>query len=510
MKLIFIFALLFSFGLSTQAQLLSTTASLLETNLVENAGFENGKASWTASGGTFSVSTSSPLKDKSSATWDASATSQTLRSKAITVPAALQGQACQGDMQYSGGDTFYSLRVVDGSNVLVSSSATSTLNALAGPKIASVYFLCPSSGSVKIELLSSGDGAVIKLDDFHIRRLTNFGESTSPDVMSANIAAGVVSEETVDFINGSCTGTTTTVCNFNAGYFTVAPNCFTNSPAVSGNTLTAVTAVSASSVTLQSRNTFSNTAQGSTYGLFCQKQGADAKATQTVYRSIPRTVDNVNEFAVKVAATTAVVTEDLDVINGNCSNASNVITCTFNPGIFTVDPAINVSACPNGGGAGGGISDVWGVSTTGFTYRLLTGTNTLSANTACVKISKLGADFKTPTVQPIVINQVQTMTGGSGVNMLSALITNAGSAVISRQDGNWITTATRTGAGLVTIAIPAGTFSTAPVCLCSGGSSNRVCTVNPLATTTSVSTTVATGGSTPTDGDFTIICIGNR
>ena len=75
----FIFPLLFLvstvFGINE-----SDKAFLSRYNYLSNPGFESGKGSWTASGGTYSATTTNVLFGKGSVTWDSSAAAQTLTS----------------------------------------------------------------------------------------------------------------------------------------------------------------------------------------------------------------------------------------------------------------------------------------------------------------------------------------------------------------------------------------------------------------------------------------------
>lgn len=121
----------------------------------DNSGFEQGTSQWTASGGTFTSTTSSPLYGLKSALWTASASSQTVYSnlKSLTTFIGLQGANCMGAISYlyTGTSGDYSLVVSDGTNLLGSVS----LNANTNPQDAYVTFTCPTSGSLEVGLTSN-------------------------------------------------------------------------------------------------------------------------------------------------------------------------------------------------------------------------------------------------------------------------------------------------------------------------------------------------------------------
>lgn len=133
-------------------------------SLLENGGFESGKAGWTNSGGTFAIVTSGSnlLWDKASATFDASSSGQYIQSKLYTVPVGLYGGNCAASIDYLGGDTNLKLVALDGSaNVL----ATRTFESAATEKRSfGISFPCPSSGTFRIRLESLANAAIVAVD----------------------------------------------------------------------------------------------------------------------------------------------------------------------------------------------------------------------------------------------------------------------------------------------------------------------------------------------------------
>jgi hypothetical protein len=109
------------------------------------------------------------------------------------------------------------------------------------------------------------------------------------DTFSAKIsAAGVVSSENSDFINGNCSvaGTSQYTCTFNSGIFTTSPNCQATGLNNTNNILALeFTAVTSSSGVWYTNRADTSAAQASDWRLECQKTGADFVATRTIQGS---------------------------------------------------------------------------------------------------------------------------------------------------------------------------------------------------------------------------------
>lgn len=135
-------------------------------NILVNGGFESGKSKWTASGGTFAVTSSSPMIGNSHATWDSGSASQTLTSTAIAIPdgfKSLNGVAsCL--IEVPTGTATHKLQAYDGTNVVVEQTIHAT-----GKARVSSNFILPSSGNISLRLISvASDEPSIKIDDCHI------------------------------------------------------------------------------------------------------------------------------------------------------------------------------------------------------------------------------------------------------------------------------------------------------------------------------------------------------
>jgi hypothetical protein len=157
------------FGLSSTALSQPNTLKQFQDKieLLENPGFENGKAGWTASAGSFTlITSSSALAGSTSARFNASASGQIVYSKSYTVPKGLWGLPCLGYVKYITTESTnkYRIRAYDGSNVL----AYNDIEASSTAQMAYVPFTCPSSGTVRLEIYSQGDAADIDFDFGHL------------------------------------------------------------------------------------------------------------------------------------------------------------------------------------------------------------------------------------------------------------------------------------------------------------------------------------------------------
>jgi hypothetical protein len=157
------------------AQVTSVTKQeLFYKNLLDNPGFENGRARWTASGGSFSTVTSGSnlLVGRVSATWDASAASQTLTSTAVAIPNGLYGANGYASCRIltPSGTATHKFEVFDGTNVLASTDVISSST----PALSALNFIFPSSGNISVRLLSvASNEPLVAIDDCYVGLATN-------------------------------------------------------------------------------------------------------------------------------------------------------------------------------------------------------------------------------------------------------------------------------------------------------------------------------------------------
>ncbi len=141
----------------------------LDINLLANPGFEAGKARWTASGGSFTISTTSPYDGVNIGSFDASGSSQTLKNSLVAVTAGLAGRACMAGIWYkadsiTAGD--YTLYAEDSTSAALTTALS--LNPTSGAwQLAFVSFICPTAGTTIRLVVNSAvsNPAAISLDD---------------------------------------------------------------------------------------------------------------------------------------------------------------------------------------------------------------------------------------------------------------------------------------------------------------------------------------------------------
>lgn len=186
MKFLILLALVFSVIGRGENNRLSTQQQFLEIkNLLKNPGLEFAKSDWTVSGGTFTITTTSSqvARGQRAASWDGSATAQTLTTGSYTIPAGMFGQNCLAQIHYQNTESSvpYTLEALDGSNNVLGS--VSLTDATGVYTRAEAPFICPSSGSIKLRVRtnsSAGNPAVIYLDDAFLGRnylITNVSQS---------------------------------------------------------------------------------------------------------------------------------------------------------------------------------------------------------------------------------------------------------------------------------------------------------------------------------------------
>lgn len=469
-------------------------------SIIENGGFEDGVTSgWSSTSGTVtSIAAPLSLLGETSAQFDPTAQDDYLRTDYITVPKGLRGAACEARFLYTGSDrnvyakvetesgvTLGSFRYQDGANGIPSHTI---------PGYESVFFKCPTeadittlatNGNIRLVLYqgTATDADLGVFDDVHFGGLIGLIETTTPDTLSARIAGsnGTVTGENVDWIDGNCTRTAAGQysCNYVANTFTVIPNCFlissqsgirTGVANLSSGGINSITFTTTGFNTPDPHYLDINTT------LICQKQGADAKQSVQVYKSIPKIAENVNTFSAYMSgATGSVYGENVDWINGSCSwdNTTKLYTCPIVSGLFSGTPHFSCTQISGGSASTTGSHTCYftTITQTSVSFRLcytVGGTSVCGQYDAILTAAKSNADFKMPTVQPMVIGQVTNSMAESALTNIrieSCKINNTGTAALSDNCASWVASASRTSAGTISANIKAGIFSATPVCV---------------------------------------------
>lgn len=178
--------------------------SSLGVQLLQNPGFEVGVSTgWSNSGGTFTAISagSNLLIGQGSATFQATGSGQYMQSSLYAIPNGLKGRSCTAQILFKGGDANLTLQVTDGTNVLTSAD----LFPAAGPTtLATPSFICPSSGSLRLKLISTASSALVALDQMFL------GENVLTQVSQASLYGGA----TISGCSGAWTTTAGTASAF--------------------------------------------------------------------------------------------------------------------------------------------------------------------------------------------------------------------------------------------------------------------------------------------------------
>lgn len=507
--------------------------------LLENGGFEDGVTSqWSSSPSATAVTGSSALDGETSASFNPSALNDYLRTDYKTIKPGLYGNSCEARFKYTGGDALnWSAKVETESGVTLGyyrngSAGANVLPLHSNPGYESVFFNCPTAadiaslstnGNVRLVIYqgTASDAAAIVVDDVHFGGLIGLVETTLPEMMSAQVitTSGTVSNESADFINGNCTAANPTVCTFQSNVFTVAPNC-TVSVGSHSSVVMAISSVTSSSISIKSiLSTDGNAIATMSFTLSCQKQGADAKQSVQVYKSIPKIASTINRFTAKsTSASPAVISnENADWISGDGSRTgTGNFTYTFAAGTFSAAP--NCGCTPEISGGGQDYTCfISSVSSSAISIITTTnGTVVNPGNGIHLWCDKGATDFTMPTVQPVVLGQVTNSTSeGSALTNVrteTCSINNSGSSSVDTASGmcGWVVSTNRSSAGVVTVTYT-GTFSAEPVCDITPffAANNRLIRITSKSSS-SITITSVDGALAAADTAFNISCTGKR
>jgi len=331
-------------------------------------------------------------------------------------------------------------------------------------------------------------------------------------------STGGVSAENYDWItNTTCTAGTTgeRTCSIVSGTFTITPNCHCTALDTTGETCTFETQ-SATSFKIQTV-TGGGTATNATVNISCQKTGVDyASAIQAQkdfqkikinsYAAVVST-NNVDVFSAKVSATDVVSDENVDFINGNCTNATTgFATCIFKPGIFTTTP--NCTATISNTGSTLNIVPA-STNSTQVTVRTRTSTTDdadLGFNLTC---QKQGVDFDSSR---LIIGQFNGLEKCSDsyecTDTFSAKVSAAG--VVTSENIDWLNgNCTIPSTGIFSCNLKANVFIQIPACVITSndtGGTPRIVHIQNLSTTGITYRSLSTASFVSYDSAVEIIC----
>jgi hypothetical protein len=175
-KFLFLFALIFLLGLQSH----ETQDFPAFVNLLKNSGFENGLTKWNKTGSATIALTSQALIGKSALIFNSTAINETLY-QTITIPSSLNYQSCSATIYYrysSGNDGDYRLEILAGS------LSQGYVDLLKGDewKAANIAFICSTSQTYTMRVISTTDGGDLFLDAAYFginNKLTVRGQDTN-------------------------------------------------------------------------------------------------------------------------------------------------------------------------------------------------------------------------------------------------------------------------------------------------------------------------------------------
>lgn len=525
-----------------------------------NSRFEADVSGWTGSTTAPTHETTDEIEGIGSLSWDP-AGAETLRSTAVPIPKAFYGTNCYAEISYTGGDTDYSLKVLDGTNTEVTTScgvttSTNAFAALSGESaVAYCTFVCPSSGSLKLSLESGSNEPEIIIDRAYIGQNFRLNEVNQAVLAGESYFAAttncsgwtVTSTSAAAFASDAdCPGPTIvrsqigswqttdanlpiqTINNLPAGTYKATFLLLGSSSAGTGaryhindgtttsigspgynDTNSAAVAVSATFEYTSAGNRafqlYGSAVSGSVTvtgavnptNFILEKFPAEGELAYTP----PPTRELTNNFSAFVtdgAGTTTVSNENQNFIEGNCTNASaGRYVCTFVSGVFN-------SVTPNCVA----IAALTDNNDTSIVF------DSISSSSIALSTIRAGAysdrnfmiscqrgdgDYAVKASSaPLLVNSVVTDYSGV-IEQNVANIDCDGASSITSQLGTWVSSVGNISAGQCSITLVSGIFSSAPYCFATELLSGAAPRALSMTNTSATALTIDCVGNTGSD-----------
>ena len=498
-----------------------------------NPDAEDGILNWTYSGiGSFTTVTNlnEVHSGERSFITDFNAQLETVKSSERTIPQGLYGQACQARFFYIGGDNSVAITatVRNGNDDIVYGSQSKVLTVANIWSVVDLFFLCPNATEIagdaqlanlylQFEQTGVGNAATFKFDKVHLGGLIGLVETATPDTIGFIIDEGTLISESSEIIDSVTYVNSSTATNvtFKTGLFTQIPSIVSvvdvESIGSVGKRTVSIYNVTTSGFTFVIENSTPLITQAFPVHFSLTKQGVDAKQSVQVYKSVPRVAENINEFSAQVSVTGVVSKENVDWITGDCGvSDTSLFNCTINAGVFSLVPNCFIQVIDVNGQ-----TDFRETTSTATSIRYRTSTSAGDDAQRVVSLfcQKRGTDYKTPTVQPILVNQVQT-ANQRGITENGCRVNNSGTATISSGSGlcaDFVDSVNRSVLGRVTVNFVAGLYPNEPVCNVISLSSGNVNTeIQTISTSSVLVATFTANSGADVDANFQISCKGVR
>jgi hypothetical protein len=322
----------------------SGTGSGGGTNLLAdfNFDFEDGTSLWTASGGSFTVESSSPLNGLQSGKFNASASSQTLSSAEYLIPAGFEGRKCQLHIPFykyaSGTAGDYNVKVLDGEDTVLLTAINFEVTGSTATSAIISAFDCPAlngandSDKLKVVITSTANAGDLIVDDIFLGSGRSFFGQTQTNFSAAVSSADAVSQENVDWINGNCTNATTgkATCTFTSNIFTATPNCQVTGSSATDGRIATIESVSSSQIIVTTTDDAGALADIG-FQLHCQKTNNPNTVEGNTYETLAQSWSGYHDAACSWGRTNAALGAPTDdatcsLVQKNNSNFGTVST----------------------------------------------------------------------------------------------------------------------------------------------------------------------------------------
>jgi len=453
---------------------------------------------------------------------------------------------CEFKVTYKGDASLYKLRITDTSSTLTDSSVLT--NATDWTE-ASINYPCGSARDVRLVQTESGTGAAVNVGRVYYGKATNISSGTgyigSPvsftptGSWSTNTTYTgqyrIVGNEAEFTINLALAGAPTSASldvNLPSGFvIDTAKLILGNSSEVMGSDVQVFDngVAGYSGQVLYIGNTGSlrvayNTVSGSLLTISSVTQAAPMTFTSgdavwmrfkvpivglgsntSVGINCIGTANCENVFSATVGSTGTVSAENVDWINGNCTNA-NPLVCTFNTSLFSAVASCTATA------ASGRMVNITANSTSSISIQGVDDAGAASQYGFHIVCSRQSSDLKPRPQVPILVGSVSSAnTGALKLEYASVESTcSSNPCTIGKKSSDAITSIGWTSTGIYTVNYTG--FSSYPVCTVSslGAASGDKCNMDSLGASSAGIRCFAAGGSTLANARFTVNCIGPK
>lgn len=535
----------------SQGTLTATNTSLLETgnnNLLLNGSFEatSGITSWSAASGSVAADeTTNIFAGKKSQLITMTSVNGISLSQDVTPTIQMVGSNFEASVAIK---TAATTLQVCARQAAATYGACATVLGDSQWHIYSVNMPGPSSGSIGVSVITTGSTTgTYYVDAGYVGLARNLGNGAPANDFAAHISsAGVVSGENVDFINGNCvvSGTSVYTCTFNTSLFSIAPICTVGSVNVNSIVVNLQVATTTTTVTFFGYNTQNSAATATPFDVNCIRGSTDwvQPTIQAPNWDIPLTSwTPVTSNLGTISGTSCFYSRNNDRLIGDCrftvgSPGSGTASVTLPLGL-TINSSFGTLKCGDAttqavsAGSGVQVGSVYNVLCTGgstsisfgFRDQANGGLSSLTGTSGFASLQPISFQFSIPIQgwtttlnAPLLVGSVTSNASGAERIERAKVSTacTSGTCTITSQSSAWLTSIVWNSTGNYTVTYPSNTWSIAPTCFITvgaasgtvGGTSSYL--TSP--TTTSFQFISVNTANSIFNNAFDIVCMGPR